>query len=394
MTASRLVSNLDALKLMFMGRTKFITFAVALACAFAAHASPQFTTKRLAAISSAVGLSLPDSIGADTENDSTWTYAGRPLRVCTNAFGDVSHIGYILFDPAVLHAHKQKQLLLFLERYALELDLKLDKRDAAARMELDKVACTTKNISLLSKVTPQCPPTFEELKETVGRMHRVAWTIGGKRLSLSFPADYQLIAGADDIELEDIFENNLKRIVPKAKEYILQAWDSTKVSRADSCLILQGGEYLNPAIRADLYFTECGSGRKLIVDSLRQVVSVTNILLTGLSGHDIPLHMTIDRYGNDKTVTDVTLQQFIGLCLLEGCKLYVGVKTRSKNAVTATVFALNADMAYNHVMAVTVPSDILSADSTAVLRGTVYTYIPLQNVTEKFFTKDLMPASK
>jgi len=371
-----------------------MTLAVAIACSIFVHASPRFATKRLAAISSAIGLNLPDSTVADMDNDSTWTYADRPLRVCTNAFGDVSHIGYRLFDSLVLQSHKQKQLPLFLERYALELDLKLDKRDAASRMETDKVVCTTKNISLLSKVAPQCPPSFEELKETVGRMHRVTWIVEQKKLSLSFPSDYQLIAGADDIELEDIFERNLKRIVPVTGKDAIQSWSNAKISRADSYLIVQGGEYLNPAIRGDIYLTEQKGQRRLIIDSGKPIISVTNILLTGLADHEIPLRLTVNRYGGQHTVADVSLQQFIGLCQTEGCKLYVGVKTHGEKEITATVFALNADMAYNHMMAVNVPLDILSENSNAVIQGTVYTYIPLQNVTEKFFTKDLIPTLK
>lgn len=392
--ANRLASNLDAIKTLSMSKTRTMTLAVVFACAIIAHASPRFATKRLAAISSAVGLQLPDSIAAGTENDSTWTYAGRRLRVCANAFGDISHVGYRLFDPLVLKTHKQKELLFFLERYALELDLRLDKRDAASRMEVDKVVCTTKNIRLLSKVTPQCPPSFEELKETVGRMHRVTWTVEQKRLSLSFPADYQLIAGANDIELEDMFERNLKRIVPITGEDAIQSWSDAKTSHADGYLIVQGGEYLNPAIRGDLYLTEKNGQRRLIVDSRKPVISVTNILLTGLSDHEIPLRLTVNRYGGKHTVADVTIQQFIGLCQMEGCKLYVGVKTHSEKEITATLFALNADMAYNHMMAVNVPLDMLLEKSNAVIQGTVYTYIPLQNVTEKFFTKDLIPTLK
>lgn len=377
-----------------MLKRRVIIFLLALACLGRSYASPRFATKRLSAVCAAVGLALLDSMAAGTDNDSTWTYKGRQLRVRTNVFGDVSHIGYKLFDSSMLSVHKQRKALLFLERYALELDLRLDNLDTATRMNIDGVVCATNNVNLISKVTPMCPVTFEELKQTVGRMYRVTWTVSGKRLSLSFPADYQLIAGADDVELEDIFERNLERTVSITANDALLSWSEAKTSRADGYLIVRGGEYLNPAIRGDIYLSEKMGKRALIVDSRKPVISVTNLLLTGLSERELPLRLTVNRYGDKHTETDVTLQQFVGLCQLEGCKLYVGIKTHSEKEITATVFALNAAMAYNHMLAVNVPTEILTDNSAATLRGTVYTYIPLQNVTEKFFTNDLITPTK
>lgn len=369
-----------------MKQRRFLILIVVIACVTIAHASPLFVTKRLDAICKATKLNLPDSIGTCTNNDSTWAYNGRVLRVCTNEFGDVSHIGYKLFANEQVQMYKPQALLYFLERYILELDLNLDKKSTADRMAIDKVTCTEGSTDLFGKLAPECPSSFENLKETVGRMFRVTWTIGAKKLALSFPANYQLMIGADIVELEDIFERNIKRIVPIAGEDIILSWDTQKVAHADNYLIMQGGEYLNPAIRADIYLKKLNGKNMLITDSKKPVLSITNILLTGLSDYAIPLHLTIKRYGNKNTTAEITLQQFIGLCHLENCKLYVGVKTNNKEEVTATIFALNSDLAYNHVMAVTIPVDVLSKGSKAAISGTVYTYIPLQNVTEKFFT--------
>lgn len=85
---------------------------------------------------------------------------------------------------------------------------------------------------------------------------------------------------------------------------------------------------------------------------------------------------------------NVTLQQFVNLCYAEDCKLYVGIKNYDKENVSATVFALNNKLAYNHVLSVNFPLVILDGGDGKV-EATVYAYIPLQNVTEKFFIQDL-----
>ena len=70
----------------------------AAAFTFKVDAAPSFYTRCLETLSKAMKLNLPDRMEADVDNDSTWHYAGKPLRVRTNTYGDVSHIGYKLFD--------------------------------------------------------------------------------------------------------------------------------------------------------------------------------------------------------------------------------------------------------------------------------------------------------
>ena len=108
----------------------------AAAFTFKVDAAPSFYTRCLETLSKALKLNLPDRMEADVDNDSTWHYAGKPLRVRTNAYGDVSHIGYKLFDSQWAVAHDARPLLDFLERYALEQDVRregVDKAEEASR---------------------------------------------------------------------------------------------------------------------------------------------------------------------------------------------------------------------------------------------------------------------
>lgn len=365
-------------------RKASILILIVAASAQMAYAVTTFRTKRLETIAQKTGISVPDTIGAERNVEGLFAYNGHALRVRTNAFGDVSHIGYRLFDDRMVEAYGRTPVFDFIERYALELDLRTDGRSPAERMEIDKVACTKGDVSMLLDMNPETTFNIEVIKR---RMFRLTCTTGQQAVSLTVPADYQLIAGADAIELEDIMERDLSRVAPIASDAFIDEWADAEVARSGDLIIVDGGEYLSKMIRGDVYLKETGGRRTLLCEAGRPVQSVSNIMVTGRAADDIPLTLTVDRYGYRSTTTDVTLQQFVAFCKLEGCKLYFGTKTHTAERITGTLFALNEGMAYNHVLSVDFPLSIIEGEGGKVT-GTVYAYIPLQNVTEKFFNQN------
>ncbi len=365
----------------------FRCFVLFLAMAFTAvgTAAPPYATKRLARIADAVGLHVPDGVVMGMDDDTTWNYRGKQLRVRTNAFGEVSHVGYKLFSRQVIEAYRSLALLNFLERYALELDLRLDGRSPSQRLSLDKVVCIEGNMELLAQVKENTPFSIEEIER---RMYHVGWKLGNHKVSLTFPANCQLILGADARELEDIFERNIRRTEPLSDKEALAPWSSAKTYQSDGNIIAEGGQFLSKLIRSDLYFTKQKDARYLLTDPRRPIQATSNLLLTGISNQPTPLKLTLNRYGYRTTQSDVTLQQFVSLCHKEGDRLYVGVKTHAGQSVKATLFALNNKLAYCHVLSVEIPLGLLSGKDE-VIKGTAYVYIPLENVTEDFFTKNL-----
>ena len=76
----------------------------------------RYHSELLQSMAKTMALSLPDSLGVMTDNDSTWQYKGRQLRVRTNALGDVSHIGYKIFHNQIVALYENQALFDFLER--------------------------------------------------------------------------------------------------------------------------------------------------------------------------------------------------------------------------------------------------------------------------------------
>lgn len=369
-----------------------------MAYASTACASPSFYTQRLQSIAQVVGIQFPDVLQPEKEYAGRWTYKQRPLRVRTNAFGDVSHIGYGLFDERIYKSCAYKAALDFVERYALELTLDMDKELRERLRITDKVTYVEGSPSMLAGISPVTPVTIEQRER---RMFRIRWTLDSeKSLTLSFPADYQLITGANAIELERMFERDVQRVVPISEKDLLVNWQNVPVisesaeahakdKDSDSLCIVNKGNYLNDQIRSDILLRQHEGKRTPLFTPRLPLPSIRNLLLTGLSPAIVPMNLTIDCYGNQKrNVEKVNLQQFVGLCRMEGCELYVGIKSRTETEITAVLFALNPAMAYNHVLSVKVPLRILQEEGVPI-SGTLYAYIPLQNISEKFFTQDL-----
>lgn len=400
---------------MMARRLYFFWMMVAYVCI--AYASPSFYTQRLKCIAQAVGVQLPDTLQPEKEYAGIWTFKQRSLRVRTNAFGDVTHIGYCLFDERMYTHYEYQTVLDFAERYALELTLGKDEELRQRLRITDKVTCVEGSLSMLDDISPRTPVTIDQRQL---RMFRIKWTLDEKTiLTLSFPADYQLISGANAIELEKMFERDVQRIVPMIQDDMLIDWNDVPVvslgdvvtqdvldekqkqftgskdpivyvaNAPDGLLIANRGSYLNSQIRSDVILVQKKGDRMLHLSAESPISSVRNLLLTGQFPTIVPLKLTIDCYGNKKqNLEQVSLQQFVGLCRMEGCELYVGIKQKTDTAISATVFAVNRAMAYNHVLSVNVPLRVFQ-EANVPISGTLYTYIPLQNVDEKFFTQDL-----
>ncbi|WP_195531687.1 hypothetical protein [Bacteroides finegoldii] len=359
------------------------------AAAFAlnANAVPSFRTQCMETLSKAVNINLSQCMGENIDNDSTWSFSGKQLRVRTNVYGDISHIGYKLFDSRWAKDFEAQPLLDFIERYALEQDIFVREKDKVEETSKRRIVFIEGNASMLRLRTPEMPITINEKER---REYSVEWGNGKQKISMIIPADYQLFTGANAIELENIFERDVCRLTSTLiADTLPDNWKYSNISRSDNLIIASNGNYLSDMIRSDLYLEKAPEGKLvLLINESKPLQSVSNILLTGHSDKELPLDLTIDKYGYLKTNIEITLQQFIIYCQQENCKLYLGIKTHTNETITATLFAVNSKMAYNHMISLTFPLSILHKGEGKI-KGRLYAYTPLQNITEKFFINNI-----
>ncbi|MCZ8372413.1 hypothetical protein O6P32_06775 [Phocaeicola sp. KGMB11183] len=334
-------------------------------------------------------MDFSSDMGINVDNDSTWQFKGRVLRVRTNHYGDISHIGYKLFDSSWASHYEARPLLDFIERYALEQDVKIEGIDKAEAASRKNVTFLQGDASLLKKITSE---KMLRIKEVERRYYCVEWGEDSLRIKMNVPADYQVLVGANAIELEAIFERDLKRTSSLLfSNKLPENWKKGSFSYSEQFCIVSNGCYLSDEIRSDLYLNkkkDNGQEYVVLIDKAKPLQSITNILLTGCMNKDIPMMLTIDKYGYSKVKLEVSLQQVLRFFFQDGCSPYLGIKTYDGTVLTATLFALNSKMGYNHMLSLEVPMSIL-LEETGTIKGEVYVYTPLQNITEKFFTNDI-----
>ncbi len=356
-----------------------IPFLLLLLAALPAGATAQVrgATERIGSLLRVLRLSGADTLRPATDYTENFTRQGRPLHVVTNRWGEVAHVGYYLF-PAGLRASQPSPVYDFLERYLLELDLP-SQLPRQMRLSLDKVTV---------KGNPAAAAAFDGtesfgLSSELMRNYSVRWSREGRELlSLNFPMDCQLLTGCNAIELEKNLARDLRRTEPLPP--CATVAPRGELTASGATVICHGRTYLNELIRSDLYLRKSAGSYFLIEDAARPLQTIPNLMLAGPAGRDYRMDLSLDKYGYDAETFTVSLGQWQAFCREQGCELYFGVKTLSGGVLTGTLFAVNERMGYNHVLSVEFPVSLLQGGEGSI-RARLLAYIPLHNVSEKYF---------
>ena len=326
--------------------------------------------------------SLP-GINLDTLSEGThehFIFNGHPLTVRVNAWNEVEHIGYRLF-PSSLKKEHPSPVYEFLERFLLELDLPMD-MSPEMRMKIENVKVETgkrEDVFLLDG-TESFRVEFIRM-----RKYHVSWSREDKEvLAFSFDMDYQLMTGSNAVELEYNFIRDISRFSSGKVDGNMEEkkWPSREQFHVET-----GECYLTDAIRNDIYYEWKQGKWSPVCDTIRLYPSVSNIMLTGATPGDYILDMNIDMFGYKEIQGCVSVQKWLAFCRSEGCKAFFGIKGRDSECVSGTLFMVNETQGYNHMLNVRVPVQTI-AEKRGEIKGRLYVYIPLHNVSDKFLDFD------
>ena len=354
------------------------------------QATPLYRTQLLQQIAQKSGITVPNTIAPDTRIDSLGVVGGHCLYLRTDGLGDVAHIGYSLFSQQLLDNRDHRTLLEFVERYLLELDLRISELSMQKRMDVDRVVITEGSWDNVRKLTPASDISVS-IVEILRHLKRLTIDAGGRRTSITIPIDCQLLLGANAIELEQMAISTLHRIKPVSDDpEAAGRWMDMKRKSFGKFEIVEGGHYIINEICGDIYLSSKNGKLQPICSPESPARSVSNIMLTGHAPKELLMSLEVNQYGFKSEFIDMVLPQLIAFCMDEGCKLYFGVKTRSADTITGTLFAYNQQLAYTHMVAVDFPLSILD-DGSGIIKGRAYLYIPIQNIPDKFFEQDFKP---
>lgn len=171
-----------------------------------------YETHLLESIASKLSLKNQlDSIATQANSD-TVIYAPRlsqHLHIKTNNCSEISHIGYSIFSRDSSQ-FIPNEVCDFVERYVLQLDLLPHQFDRTLQMTLNNVLSVGNPHDFLNQIGETDTLRYGQLQH---HTHAVSIFRKAGSTQLTFDADCQLMLGADDPELEDIFARRFRKFV-------------------------------------------------------------------------------------------------------------------------------------------------------------------------------------
>lgn len=348
---------------------------------FVPASAASFATKRLEAIARCLSLPEVDTLAVSMATDH-YQYQGHALTVRKNRFGEIEHIGLRLF-PQALRDVAPSPVYDFLERDFLERNL--NGLDAGLRHQLAASHLSFVVGNARTALNFRGDEQFTEESIDMKR-YRATWTRDGREvLTVSFDMDYEMMSGCNAIELEEQFVSRLKRFVPAQTPLpcVPTVPDST-----DVCVV-EGDSFLIREMRNDLFLERDSAGWHLINRMESPERTLSNMMLSPLFEPQSAVQLMVDKYGYASESVEIPYRHFLLMAIEEGCTPYFGVKTKNADGTySGTLMLVNRRGGYVHMLSVTVPVASLSAGSEAVFSGRLLLYIPIFNVSDRFFEQN------
>ena len=286
--------------------------------------------------------------------------ADRQSLVVTKTNHTVSHIGLRLFNED-MRKMGETSVMDFLERYFLQLKYPPKVTSAKNMIRDDQFQFITGTLQTVGELKPTDVFSLNYDK----RLYTASWTREGQPLLVvSFPVEYELISGENKIEAEnhlqtDILATNITNEAPKPAAELGKPFES-----------FSGKLYQQRGV--------------LIYSERHPAETVANMMISQQIKGAFDLSLTQMSYGFKKTTFSVPLRQWISFCQNHGCQLYVGIEDVKENGdVSAVVLAVNEAENYNHVLTLTVPSDMIRTRQGQI-DARIYPYVPTHNVANLF----------
>lgn len=352
----------------------FLTVASFLVTTNIYSSSTTFATKRLKTICGRLCLNQIDTLLVGCNEQ--YHFHQHPLVIRKNKKGEIEHIGLKLFGNDIRDKFPSP-LYDFLERYLLERNLYPIGSEEEMRMSWDHVQFLIGNAekALLVDTNYIFSESHEDLKK-----YNVAWSFEDKTLlQMSFDMDYQLMSGCSEIELEEIFMRCLSHF--EAERFVFK--QQVNFPDTGEEFIQKGDFFISPLICNDRFYTKKDGDWKLVKSKERASQSIANLMLDANVNDTVKLVLIMDQYGYKKDTLSTSYRQFIQLCLKEGCVPYYGLKDKADDIYNSTIFLVNRQGGYFHMLSVMIPQTILEKPDSSIIRGKLYVYIPLFNVSDK-----------
>ena len=258
-------------------------------------------------------------------------------------------------------------------------------------MRQEKVALLEGDFALLKTLIAD-PTTSMDVALVDGRRYAVRYQKDSiQRVTLSYPADYQLIMGVSLMEMENSLSEAINEYARlKDKESKSQNDKKTIRHRGDGLenvgglYVMKGNSYILPELNNDRFYVAVDDSTYDLLYSEDLPVETMANLVTGCEIEtQIDITFTLVKYGYRTETFTVPLQQWVSYCVAEGCTPFFGVIEKKDTQVVCEVVMHNELLGYAHVTKLMFDPQIL-ADRKGTIKARINSYVPLSNVKNIF----------
>lgn len=281
--------------------------------------------------------------------------------------------GFAQLFPAGMDQGKYPELYPFMERYVRMLLSLETNREQNRQMREDGVRLRVGGVDFgnsgesFSAVYRRIVQTTAFTLTVDSLYFKAAWETGDDtgEVAFLFPKKYDLILGKDKKELTQSFLNELMAEYPEAE---ICPYPMSHDS----------GFYWLESVRSG-WFPEAGKSDGYLFSIDRKEDSLLNLFsYADRMGKRHRLHLTIRGYRYEKT----WLYPLAELCAFmrnKNCVPYVGLEMETGEACTGSVFYVNRNLMYQHLLYFRFPLKAFSEDDV-LIEAVLTPYIPIHNI--------------
>ncbi len=307
------------------------------------------------------------------------SYGKRPLSIYVSPNGQIEHIGVQVFS-----AETKNELNLpiynFLERYYLATLLPLWK-DKTVAMQIAEDGIEFSKGSFASFDGLNQNGLNISITNHGTKRYTVTWSRNDKVLcSISFPVDYQLLLGVNKNEAE----SRLPAMVRMTDYSVLPLQRSPAPKRLvymskEKMYVEPGESYMSEKITSRHYCVRKKTNEfHWLYTSEYPAESLAN-MVSGVMKNEKMLSIELRKYNYECETFAVHLDQWISFCQKEHCEPYFGVEELSQDSISASLFMVNNQLGYNHIMFMKMAKADVAKKGT-VIRAHLHCYVPINNI--------------
>lgn len=314
----------------------------------------------------------------------------RPIIMARNAEGVVSHVGFKLFDRAIIAKHPSP-IYHFLERYLLQLLLLPDNHEVTRQLKSDRVKIDSELHDLtdlqkgLSHIISDDTSGSSVYITCNNNRYTVSCMKGNSRLiRISLPVRHELITGYSKLEAEASFYPELLKFTTTTDQELLD--EVYMDSYQDSLYCTNNNCYGIQEILSTSYYSKTDNEFVPLFTPSAFKESVYN-LFNAIHQQEIPVNVTQSLYGKKLSYT-VTLDKLTAYLRAQQCQIYTGISEITESAVKAVVIAMNTELGYQHLISFTCPTSLFSHTDGEAIEAKMYCFTPIHNISSLYNEKN------